>query len=87
MLQKTMSPSLLKHYPPLRSIPSEEWPEVFRRQPYPWDAEEDDYVREWYGKDATLDIAYALERYPWGVAERARKLGIRAKQGRRTAGR
>ncbi len=87
MIHKTMSPSLLKHYPALQSIPSDEWPEVFRRQLAPWDAEEDDYVREWYGKDATLDIAYALERYPWSVAERARKLGIRAKQGRRTAGR
>lgn len=75
-MPKTTSTWLLKHYPPLQDIEPDEWDEVFHRASQPWEPEEDEYVREWYGREPALTTAYALGRTPWTVQQRARKLGI-----------
>ena len=73
-MPKTTSQWLLKHYPPLREIPEEEWDEVFDRDHEPWSAEDDEYVQTWSGKERVLNIAYALGRTPWKVQHRAKRL-------------
>lgn len=84
-LPKTTSESVLQHYPPLREISAEDWDEVFHRQGKAWKSSEDAYLRDWYGRESTMTLAYALGRCPWSVQERARKLGLKwdAKAARR----
>lgn len=77
-MPKTKSEAVLRHYPPLREVKEEEWDLLFDRQGKAWDADELDYLREWYGKESTINISYALGRLPYSVQERARKLGISA---------
>lgn len=76
-MPKTKSRWILQHYPPLRDIPEDEWDDVFDRQRKRWSEEEDDYLRQWYGKESTMRVSYALGRCPWSVQDRASSLGLK----------
>lgn len=60
----------------LEAIPKSEWDEFFPNSAKPWTPTDVDYLLDWYGRDDTLSLAYALGRTPWSVSEMARKLGI-----------
>ena len=76
-MPKTKSESVLQLYPPLREISADEWDEVFDRQGKAWTTGDDAYLREWYGRDSTMSVAYALGRCPWSVQDRARRVGLK----------
>jgi len=84
---KTKSETVLQHFPPLRGVADADWDEMFSRQGARWEADENDYVREWYGRLDTIEIAYALQRLPYSVQERARKLGVSGTTSSRRKGR
>ena len=69
-MPKTTSQSLLRHYPPLRDIPEDEWEEFFPPN-RGWTLEDDDYLLTWYGRESVISLAYALGKEPWKVRERA----------------
>lgn len=65
----------------------EEQHELCPKSGEPWDEEDVEYMRRWYGYDDMLTLAYALERSPFAVREKARVLGLyHPRRGRRKGG-
>lgn len=82
-MPKPASIDMLSRYDGLKNIPADEWDNFFCRTGTPWDADENEYLQEWYGRELLIDLAYALERTPWTVHDHAiTKLGIRIGSGR-----
>ena len=73
-MPKPRSLDALRRYPGLADIPADEWDDYFGRTGKAWEQDEDEYLREWYGREPLVDLAYALERTPWTVMERAHVL-------------
>ena len=62
------------HYSALDGIAPDEWDDIFDRVGQPWDSDEDEYLREWYGRDDIVSLSYALGRTPWTVVRRYNQL-------------
>jgi hypothetical protein len=67
----------------IRSLTPEERREIFHEDGKPWTEEDVEYLREWYGKDSLLMMAYALGRTPKSVQSKAQQLGLIGKTVRR----
>ncbi len=87
-MPKTTSVWLLKHYPPLREIAPDDWDEIFHQAGKPWDEEEDEYIRQWYGREPAMNMAYALGRTSntgrasWKLTGRSEKMSVRQNSSR-----
>ncbi len=64
----------IERWPALRDIPSDEIFTLFDRQGLAWEKEEIDYLRDWYGKEDTLSLAYALGRTPNSISQKFKRL-------------
>lgn len=62
------------------SIPESEWDDFFPNMAKPWYPSEIRYLREWYGREDTLSLSYALGRTPWSLASMANRLGLHAER-------
>lgn len=57
-MPKTQSEAPLRRYPPLRDIPDAEWDAFFPSGP--WTPDDDAYLKEWYGREPIVSLAYAI---------------------------
>ena len=63
-------------YSDMAAIPDEERLTYFGRTGLPWTEDEIAYLTEWYARIGSGEMAYALERSPWSVQQKAKDLGV-----------